>query len=270
MEVLLVIIVIGTLLLLAVRISTRKRDKADTEEIRRATDVMKKELERTGNTIITRIGTHINKLERLLTAAQTENNRLLSGADEATSLRDSLQKLIAEARAVSEQLAEQQRALRFYQTMPPYGNAAPPIVVPPPPVADNNATRPAAVSSFDSLLKNSLQQQTVSDDDYDEYDDNVNLPTEKTAVPLAHLAQDTARQSPPINNDDDDNEYDEEGYDTDDDDDDDNTVNLIGNDSDARRRAQNLLAKGYGIDETARETGLGRGAVALMKKMIKR
>ena len=46
MEALIIIIFIGALLLLAVRVSSNRRDKADAEEMRRSTDIMKKELER--------------------------------------------------------------------------------------------------------------------------------------------------------------------------------------------------------------------------------
>ena len=235
MEALIIMTVIGLLLLLTVRISSNRREKINAEEMRKSTEIMKKELERSGSAIISRIGSHVNKLERLIREAQAENKRLLSQMDEATNLRDSLRELVVEARTARQQLAEERRAALL---PPPYVPAATPEIV----------SAPVAPVGFDEILQNTLQKTAPG-----------------TPSPKANNFNDDDST-------DGEDEYEEEMYDeTEYEDEPADEDRPSGEDAAAAREtARDMLMKGMSVEETARETGLGKGALELMRKMIKR
>ena len=82
------LIIIGALLIAAVRYWSRRRPDADRdgEEMRVSTEQLKAELERSADAVVSRMGSHIQHLEALLRQAEERTNRLELQLDESRRL----------------------------------------------------------------------------------------------------------------------------------------------------------------------------------------
>ena len=288
-EVMLALIAAGVVLMLAVRVFSGRRERAKEEDMKRSTDILKKELERSGSTIIQRMGTHVNKLERLIREAESENARLLSRLDEVTSARDSLQQQLAEARTLTQQLAEQQRQINMQMQQSFYPPPAMPQSILPRfapnagnAVAANDITDAVLVGNetfgrsnrdFSQMLRESVAREEEQAAAYEPRINNtpVNPPSAtgyvpaKTSASPKNINENAAPFNRPVEYYEDE-EYDEEEYvdDYDDNSEQDNRQ------TSARERAKEMLLAGKSVEETARETGIGHGAAALMLQMLRR
>ena len=273
-EAMVLLIVVGLLLMILARVSFNRREEAKEKELYRSTDTLKKELERTGSTIIQRMGTHVSKLERLIREAETENGRILSRLDEVTSVRDSLQQVIAEARALQQQLLEQQRMMAMYRP-PTYEATLPPpqnrradfadmlnasIAREQTAVNANNGAQfvPSQFQRFnqtvDVSVDGEIDDEEIDDEEIEEYID------EEVEEEVDDEIEEEIGEETDEDGDEDDEDDGEEGDEESDAD----------NEEDARQRARVMLREGKTVKETMRETGMGRSAVELLSKMIKK
>ena len=63
------LIIAGALLVLVVRVISKRQQSVDTEELRASTEQLKAELTRSADAVIARMGKHIQHLENLLRQA---------------------------------------------------------------------------------------------------------------------------------------------------------------------------------------------------------
>lgn len=274
-EIMGILIVLGILLVLLVRMLSNKNAQEKEKNMQRSTEVLKKELERSGSTIIQRMGTHVSKLERLIREADDENRRLLAKLDEVNIARDMLQQQISEARSLQQQLAEQQRQLATAQAMyavptpmmmPPAPMMQPAVAARQQPQQENfRAVQMPQRNDFDTILQESIVKGETDEADYVEAASvtpkKASSPKVAAFVPMNFSSGATEQKNSANDDDDYDDEYDDEYEDEIDDE----PITFS-----AQEKARQMLTEGKSVEDTARETGLGRGAIELMLQMIRR
>ena len=246
------LIIAGFALVMGARwLSKRQKQgqaESDEEEIRLSTEQLKAEMERSADAVISRLGSHIKHLEKLVQEADDRNRRLESQLSQAqqteSDLRQQARQLeaeIQEARRISQELAARCQAAGTVMTMPP----ASVMTSLQPPVERVDA------QDFAAVLKQSMERDGQMQGEA--------LPAPPASIQQAAglaeameshpAADDTAGKKqtdiPP-------NEL--------------PPVEISPNAAKARA----LLLSGYSIEETARETGIGKGAIELLREMNRR
>ena len=248
------LIIAGFALVMGARwLSKRQKQgqaESDEEEIRLSTEQLKAEMERSADAVISRLGSHIKHLEKLVQAADDRNRRLESQLSQAqqteSDLRQQARQLeaeIQEARRISQELAARCQAAGTVMTMPP----ASVMTSLQPPVERVDA------QDFAAVLKQSMERDGQMQGEA--------LPAPPASVQQAAglaeameshpAAEDTAgkqqmdipdppKELPPVEI------------------------------SPNAAKARALLLSGYSIEETARETGIGKGAIELLREMNRR
>lgn len=256
-EVLGLLIIVGALLVLIVKFVSQRQKGVDTEELRISTEQLKAELAHSADAVIARMGGHIKHLEDLLHKADERNVRLEAGLEEYRRLAGELEQRAAELNRELSEARKMLAELGAYQSrlvMPP---AMPPIQ-PVQPVTQVMTQQPAGTvmervdaQDFASVLQNSLEREAAAESASSEMGANAQQaaglaeamnhnsePEEETPEPPA-----PAKTAPP------------------------SEMPLH---SPNAAKAKALLRSGYTVEQTARETGLGRGAIELLKEMNKR
>ncbi|WP_075429722.1 hypothetical protein [Selenomonas sp. GACV-9] len=250
------LIIVGFLLVMGARwLSQRQQQQIDGEALRQSTDQLKEELERSADAVINRMGSHIKHLERLLQEADDRSRRLEAQLEEAKKagldLEQQLRQLSADtlaAHRASEELASRWQA---------QASLMPPVLAPmvgaaaPSPVAAREPERVDA-QDFAQVLQQSMERDELTQAQ------NVETPpvSVQQAAGLAEAMNSRAAQSAvaePV-------AESEEAAPADD------GVDISPNAAKARA----LLLSGYSVEETARETGIGKGAIELLREMNRR
>ena len=279
-EVLGFLIIFGALLILIVRYHTRKQEQPllDQHEMREATAQLKQELQKTGDEVVGRLSDRVTQLESLLQQAEEKQAALSAKVDESRRLENELTLQGEELKALRQQLAALQATATLAASLPPH--AMPPAPEPETPEAgltgDHTApaaaeAEPAAVytpeapanaagdgaQDFAAILQQSIERKHEAADtpeppasasslgQYQTYADSVQ------AAGLAAAMQDgkAAEASAPSEA----------------------AASPDGQPSgSAAAKARALLMSGYSVEDTARETGLGQGAVMLVREMNRR
>ena len=262
------LIIVGFILVMGARwLSNRQQQQIDSETLRQSTDQLKAELERSADAVISRMGSHIKHLERLLEEADERNHKLEAQLDEARKagldLEQQLRQLAADtqtARRVADELSARWQSVSSVMTPPPVMSAAPVsrVAMPaqPQPAAAREPERVDA-QDFAQVLQQSMERDGVAQAS------RVETPpvSVQQAAGLAEamsnrsaqavdevLAEEDAEQNvdtPAVA---------DEG------------LNISPNAAKARA----LLLSGYSVEETARETGMGKGAIELLREMNRR
>lgn len=255
-EILGFLIIAGALLVLVVRFISQRQKGVDMEELRTSTEQLKAELTRSADAVISRMGNHIQHLESLLRQADERNVRLEAGINEykriAQELEDrsaTLNRELSEARKVVAELSA-------YQSMP---------VVPPQPVshvlknpANVHSLQQPEMQDFAAVLQNSLErQEEMPDSGVPGAEPAINA---QQAAGLAEAMNRRPEDMPePIAP-----EPEEEQEEPEKKPEPEKPI------SPNAAKAKALLRSGYSVEDTARETGMGRGAIELLKEMNKR
>ena len=255
-EILGFLIIAGALLVLLVRYLSKRHKGVDIEEARTSTEQLKAELTRSADAVIARMGNHIQHLEGLLRQADERNVRLEAGINEYKRLAGEMEERSA---SLNRELSEARRViaeLSAYQSVPlmPHQPLQPMV------------SRQAAVAErqrvdaqdFAAVLQNSIERQDdLPDGDGqteepainaqqaaglaeamnrkpDEMDESIS----PEPLPEKKVLPETSRPEKPI--------------------------------SPNAAKAKALLRSGYSVEETARETGMGRGAIELLWEMNRR
>lgn len=253
-EILGFLIIAGALLVVVVRFISQRQKGVDTEELRESTEQLKAELTRSADAVIARMGNHIQHLESLLRQADERNVRMEAGINEYRRIAQELEDRSA---ALNQELSEARKTiaeLKACQTM-----------IPPQPAPQmmNMAVMPAApvqertdVQDFATVLQNSLNKE----------ESDMPAINAQQAAGLAEamnrrpeeigesLVTETAEQ--------------EEAAET-------KASEKTSREpekpiSPNAAKAKALLRSGYSVEDTARETGMGRGAIELLREMNKR
>lgn len=240
------LIIAGALLVLVVRYLSQRQKGVDMEELRVSTDQLKAELTRSADAVISRMGKHIQHLENLLRQADERNVRLEAAINEykrlAEEMEDRSAKLNRELGEARKVIAE----LSAYHTVPIMSSPATMQPVSPAPVMQRIDDR-----NFASVLQNSMERAENTEDSA--------VPNEEPAInaqqaaglaeamnrspeDMVEAAEEEKRREEPSKREE-------------------KTI------SPNAAKAKALLRSGYSVEETARETGIGRGAIELLREM---
>ena len=239
-EILGFLIIAGALLVLVVRYISQRRQGVDMEELRTSTEQLKAELTRSADAVIARMGNHIQHLEGLVRQADERNVRLEAGLNEYKRLTGemedrsaTLQRELNEARKVIAELAA-------YQSVP---------LMPVPPANPPMNRERVDAQEFAAVLQNSMERQEsepainaqqaaglaeAMNRKPEEQEETISLEPEAEEKPAAV----PPREEKPV--------------------------------SPNAAKAKALLRSGYSVEDTARETGMGRGAIELLREMNRR
>ena len=243
--------------MLVVKFLSRRQKGVDTEELRISTEQLKAELAHSADAVIARMGGHIKHLEDLLYKADERNARLEAGLEEYRRLAGELEQRSAE---LNRDLADARKTiaeLAAYQSRPIMPPVSPMVAQP---MQTPLNPQPAApmmervdAQDFASVLQNSLDRDAAAEA----------AQTEEKAAEAqqaAGLAEAMNRSSEDVEPAPEPQAAEEEPLQE--------TAGTIHSPNAAKAKA--LLRSGYTVEQTARETGLGRGAIELLREMNKR
>ncbi|MBR3458003.1 MAG: hypothetical protein IKH16_07610 [Selenomonadaceae bacterium] len=246
-EVMGLLIVAGAVLVFFVRYQGRKSQQPvlDQKDMEDSTERLRQELERSGDAIIQRIGSHVDRLEHMVRETDEKEDLLARRIAELQGLRQGIQQQLAEGRLLQQRLAEQyQQNQQLYQQMSARQAAmaqqrqAVPAEVPlawtQPPEVQRRPTEEAP-PSFSQILHDSMERGAQEDPQIQD----VYEPSPE-ARRMAQQAEDS-KDAPG------------------------NAEEPGGN---AANRARAFLMEGYSIEDVSRETGMGRGAIELLQQMV--
>ena len=242
--------------MLVVKFLSRRQKGVDTEELRVSTEQLKAELAHSADAVIARMGGHIKHLEDLLYKADERNARLEAGLEEYRRLAGELEQRSAE---LNRDLADARKTiaeLAAYQSRPIMPTVSPVVAQPlPSPMQQPAAPMMERVDAqdFASVLQNSLDRDAAAEA----------AQTEEKAAEAqqaAGLAEAMNRSSEDVEPAPEPQAAEEEPLQE--------TAGTIHSPNAAKAKA--LLRSGYTVEQTARETGLGRGAIELLREMNKR
>ena len=258
-EVLGLLIIVGALLVLIVKFIAQRQKGVDTEELRVSTEKLKAELAHSADAVIARMSSHIKHLEDLLRQADERNGRLEAGLGEYRRLAGELEQRSAELNRELNEARKTIAELSAYQTR----TMVPPLPVMPQQMPLTMAPQQPAVQpvmervdaqDFASVLQNSMEREAAAEALQDEPAINAQQAAGLAEAMNRHSDEEepaAAEETPakaekaeaPVEQ---------------------RTV------SPNAAKASALLRSGYSVEETARETGMGRGAIELLREMNKR
>ena len=243
--------------MLVVRFISQRQKGVDTEELRESTEQLKAELTRSADAVIARMGNHIQHLESLLRQADERNVRMEAGINEYKRIAQELEDRSA---SLNQELAEARKTiaeLKACQTMVPPQPAAPVMhmaaipVTPVPQVQERVDAQDFATVLQKSLDREDMDVPAINAQQAAGLAEAMNRRPEEIGE---SLVTETAEPEEPeeINVSEDKPREPEKPI------------------SPNAAKAKALLRSGYSVEETARETGMGRGAIELLKEMNKR
>ena len=241
------LIIAGALLVMVVRVISKRQQGVDTEELRASTEQLKAELTRSADAVIARMGNHIQHLENLLRQADERNVRLETGISEYKRLAGEMEERSA---ALNRELTEARKMiaeLAAYQSVP---------LVPQQPVMPMTSATPMQrvdAQDFAAVLQNSMNREEPAINA--QQATGLAVAMTKRPEELAEV-HDSAPQEIP--------EDEEEKVEPPQKSEPEKAI------SPNAAKAKALLRSGYSIEDTARETGMGRGAIELLREMNKR
>ena len=241
------LIIAGALLVMVVRVISKRQQGVDTEELRASTEQLKAELTRSADAVIACMGNHIQHLENLLRQADERNVRLETGISEYKRLAGEMEERSA---ALNRELTEARKMiaeLAAYQSVP---------LVPQQPVMPMTSATPMQrvdAQDFAAVLQNSMNREEPAINA--QQATGLAVAMTKRPEELAEV-HDSAPQEIP--------EDEEEKVEPPQKSEPEKAI------SPNAAKAKALLRSGYSIEDTARETGMGRGAIELLKEMNKR
>ncbi|MBQ1867368.1 hypothetical protein [Selenomonas sp.] len=248
------LIIIGFVLVMGARwLSKRQQGTSwDEEELVDSANQLKAEIERSADAVIKRMGSHINHLEQLLQQAEARNRELEAQLLEARQLSMSLEQQgrQLDERIMTAKQTSQELAIRW-QNPPVMPMMAPNAMAPAMSVQQPVMQQPAATvervdaQDFAAVLQKSIERE----------EQEIHAPHitgEHQAAGLAEAMNNRAAEvseepadkpAGPVE------EEPSEGM------------------SQSAAKARALLLSGYSVEETARETGIGKGAIELLREM---
>ena len=244
-EFLVLAIVVGAVLVLAVR---RRSDshKAAAEELTGSTQQLRQELERTGDEIIGRIDKQVSRLESLVTKADERCQRLREEEVRLGNMQQELAQQIAEGHILQQRLQRQTTgagvATATDAANPAGWNGQQNYSAE---SASKEGTVPVA-NDFSAILAQSMQQKNTED----------LTPTvtenESPTARFSPLTISSAQQQP--------TDFAQP----------DGQIAVSDLADTGAAKARTLLQQGLSIEDVAKETGMGRGAVELLQQMVLR
>lgn len=256
-EVMGLLIVIGVVLVLIVRFQGNRQLQPEREELMNSMESLKQEMDRSSKETIQRMGNHVNQFGRLIHEADERSEELHQRMDELRILQKEIQRQVAEARSLQQSLSEQQRQCQqAYQQMAaqPLAQANPMQVsaihdipsVQPQYIEDAQAVEVSEPESFSQILRDSMERENAEQWPKDVYEPSPEA--RQTRVQMLSNGQQSERAVETLP---------------------DSRKRGEAPVEDTSARARALLRSGRSVEEVARETGMGRGAVALLWQMVR-
>ena len=294
----LLILVGAGLVFLAKYISRRKVAPQDArnahEDMARSTEQLKHELERSGQEIVKRMGSHVERLESLISESDRRSDSLDAQLTELHTLSQTIDKEIDELRAAEQDARrEQQLASQFLGELRAAAAGATAMRQAMPVPQRTAPIERVDVQDFTSVLERSIARDEARQGDappayvptaeavHAAADALQTMQGQSQAQSLSEQAQTHAHAAMP--------EAAEEAEAPSDtstgevevsaeDDSDAIEVGAAGAPEDAEAsdgassaaRVRALLLSGWSVEDVARETGMGKGAIELMQEMIRR
>jgi len=244
------LIIAGAIVVMVVRMISKRQQGVNTEELRVSTEQLKAELTRSADAVIARMGNHIQHLENLLRQADERNVRLEAGINEYKRLAGEMEERSA---ALNRELTEARKMiaeLAAYQSVP---------LTPPQPVMPMASSMPMQrvdAQDFAAVLQNSLsREETPAINAQQATGLAVAMTRRPDELPEENEAD--SQENKNLDAEEEKNVQPEKQE----------PEKVI---SPNAAKAKALLRSGYSVEETARETGMGRGAIELLKEMNKR
>lgn len=245
------LIIAGFVLVMGARWLSKRQQQGqiEEEEIRLSTDQLKAEMERSADAVISRLGSHIKHLEKLVQEADDRNRSLEAQLSQArqteTELLQQSRQLAAdiqEARRVSQDLAVR---LSMQPMMAPMPSASMPIQEGDAPIGKplQQPVERVDAQDFAAVLQQSMERDGMKEGERQ-------VPPPVSVQQAAGLAEAMSSHSAEKQQEDS-GEKDMPGKEI----------------SPNAAKARALLLSGYSVEETARETGIGKGAIELLREM---
>lgn len=226
------LIIVGAALVMGARwLSHRQTAEESTEEMRASADQFKAEMERSADAVIRRLSGHIRHLETLLQDAEERNDRLERNLAESRRMDEEWKHRSA---LLEQDLQEAQRLSRELFMRP----AVPPMASV---LSEQTGAERVDARDFAAVLHQSMERDEAQNQD------GISYEKARQAAGLAAAME----SRPPEEQQNAANEEEPDAVQ--------NTT-----------KARALLLSGYSVEETARETGMGRGAIELLQEMNRR
>lgn len=284
------LILIGAGLVFLAKYITRQRTapRRAHEDMARSTEQLKRELERSGNEIVKRMGSHVERLESLIAESDRRSDTLDAQLTELHTLSQTIDKEIDELRAAQQDARrEQQLASQLLGELraAAAGAAAMRQAVP---MTQPLAPAPAPIERVDAQDFTSVLERSIARDEVRQPSiAPAYVPTAAALHTAAEVAQTmqgrsqaqgladmqgtvvppaSSRKTEPAQE-----IVSQPDTSADTEEDAGNPAEVVDEDgtrSAARVRA--LLLSGWSVDDVAHETGMGKGAIELMQEMIRR
>jgi len=246
------LIIAGFVLVMGARyLSKRQQEQMDGEGIRLSTEQLKAEMERSADAVISRLGSHVKHLEALVQEADEKNRQLESQLAQArrteAELAQQSRQLTAdlkEARRLSDELSAHSQVqlsamLRRDAPLTATTGAVP-----------QQSGERVDAQTFAAVLQQSMERDGQAREE-------LQIPP-VSVQQAAGLAE--AMSNRPVL---DESLAEERQQDSQTEDEDISGMDMSPNAAKARA----LLLSGYSVEETARETGIGKGAIELLREM---
>ncbi|MBR2214284.1 MAG: hypothetical protein IJ849_00840 [Selenomonadaceae bacterium] len=256
------LILLGLFLILLARFRTGRKQAADERLVGESTANLKQELERTGSEIIGRMESQVSRLENLIYEAEEKNTELSGQMAEMGRLQQVIQQQLGEEKILSAQLSSQLHELATrqqqiaalhreqlsWQTATPQATG---YAATASPVSQGYAQETLGLGDnmervdaedFAAVLKHSIAQG-----EQDEAMSSESAGMTRPTPSMVMEAPDASPEEEPLPS-----PVETEADRT-------RAINSI--------KARSLLISGWSVDDVAKETGLGKGAVELLKQM---
>ena len=252
------LIIIGFVLVMGARwLSRRQQGALDEEELVDSANQLKAEIERSADAVIKRMGSHIAHLEQLLQKDEKRNQELNAQLDEARQLVMALEQQgrqlderIMTARQTAQELTVRWQNPPVMPMMPPPAMAG----SVPMPARQVVQAEPAPVlervdaQDFAAVLQKSIEREEKEMNPQHSVG-------EHQAAGLAAAMNNRVAEAEEEKEEPSRMQEEEEP---------------AGEMSPNAAKARALLLSGYSVEETARETGIGKGAIELLREMNRR
>ena len=259
------LILLGAGLLLAVRWRTRKHRQPleEQQDIEYATGQLRQELERTGSEITARLEGHVTRIERLLQDAERSRGELEERIAELRELMHMGSQQMDAMRGLRSEIAGARQLQRQLMELVTQGEASLAQITPAQPAIEPPGD--ATGQDFSQVLRQSIasgeaayvgEPMVESQTPPAQEAAGIQFPTSSSIETRTLHDGEGVEQAEAVDADLD-NGY-EYGR---------SALPTSGSDP---ARARSLLMSGWTVEEVARETGMGRGAVELMQEMLRR
>ena len=232
-EVMGVLIFVGMAMIFFVRRQGEKQPvREQREDLKASVEILRQEMQRSGDEVIQRLGGHVEHLEQLIREADEKTHEMDLKMVELQGAQQSLNRQLAEGRALQQHLTlQQQQCQMVYQQMMTMPQMMRPML---PQQAETRMER-VDQKQFSEVLNETIRQGEMDAWPQDVYEpSNVHMTEDVMTASVEEAVP--VQEALPVDG--------------------------------VSARARALLRDGHSVEEVSKETGLGKGAVELLRQMV--